>query len=80
MSLYMLVEKDEDNDLISLWVALGRSTGHYRKNRQSCCRSLARTVRAVWPCTEDTDWCGGFRLRSMPSPSRTRKNSDEEAG
>jgi hypothetical protein len=31
MSLDMLVDKDEDGDLISLWVALGRSTGHYRK-------------------------------------------------
>ena len=31
MSLDMLVDKDEDDDLNSLWVALGRSTEHYRK-------------------------------------------------
>jgi hypothetical protein len=47
MSLYMLVDKDKDGDLIPLWVELGRLTGHYRKvddlavgrwqaNRKSC--------------------------------------------
>ena len=23
-----------------------------------------RTGRAVWPCSEDTDWCGSFKLCS----------------
>jgi hypothetical protein len=41
MSLDILVDKDEDGDAISLWVALRRSTGHYRKSARFCSRSLA---------------------------------------
>jgi hypothetical protein len=59
-SLYMLVEKDEDGDRIPLWVELGRLTGHYRKVRDLLSVAAERTVRAVWPYTEDTDWCGGL--------------------
>jgi len=39
MSFDMFVGKDEGGNLISLWVAPGRSTGDYRKARSGC-RSL----------------------------------------
>jgi hypothetical protein len=40
---------------------------------------LSRLSRYIWPYTEDTDRWGSFKL-GMPSPSRTRRNSDGGAG
>jgi hypothetical protein len=39
-----------------------------------------RRGRAIWPYSEDTDYCGKFKSRSDVESEPERRNSDEEAG
>jgi hypothetical protein len=60
MSLDMLVDEDEDGDLISLWGALGRSTGHYRKVRDLDVGRWGANRKGCLVLYWGSDWCGGL--------------------